>query len=255
MWQVVFLITLVAWYIKFTTLVYAYNSHIGLPFMEHGLLSGVMLSPHCSLVTYMTPLLGVIGLIYPRRCWAVLGSIVLMVSSLMMLWNIHSYNDATFVVTFWVSAWLLWWSITMNSADGGYSRWAVRLGLLVVAFIFLGGAVGKWTAAYWSGEAVYHIYFMQKDLFVYSWMREHFDEPMLRSIACVFSRVLVLVESLWATVFLWPARLAGMATIVLSVAIIAGSTWMLFSVMGGIIGLSAGMLLIHYHELGKTCIQ
>ncbi|MEM1158604.1 MAG: hypothetical protein AAF649_07790 [Verrucomicrobiota bacterium] len=250
-WQLVFLVTLTAWYIKFTTLVYAYNGHIGLPFKQHELLSGWMLSPHVSLLTYMTPLLGVIALVYPRRKWFILASVVLMTSSLLMLWNIHSYNDATFVVIFWISAWLLWWAITIPCQGREHALWAVRLGLGIVGLMFLGGAAGKWTDSYWSGEAVYQLYFMQKDLLVYSWMRERLDQEMLHFIACWFSRVLVITESLWATVFLWPGRLASLSTMILSVIMIAGSTWMLFSVLGGIIGLCLGILVIYQHELGK----
>ncbi len=250
-WRLVFLFALSAWFLKFIPLVYVYNYHLGLPFSQHPLLSGWMLSPQVSIVTYMTPLLGIISIIYARQCWAIFSAFVLMLCSLIMLWNIHSYNDATFVVEFWVSAWLLWWAWNLNRTYEVDARWAVRLGLGIVAFIFLGGAVGKWTEEYWSGEVVYQLYFLKKDLIVYAWIRENLETETVHWLACWFSRVLVITETLWATVFLWPVRVACIGTILLCAMMVAGSTWMLYSVTGPLIGLMFGIYWVFQHELGK----
>ena len=50
-------------------------------------------------------------------------------------------------------------------------RRARVLSRLIISVILLGGAPGKWTAEYWSGEVFYDIYFRDRDFWVFNLLR------------------------------------------------------------------------------------
>ena len=64
-----------------------------------------------------------------------------------------SYNDMTFVTAWWTSLWNFWFVFRMDDDDQqAVLRRGAFLSRLIISMILLGGAVGKWTAEYWSGE-------------------------------------------------------------------------------------------------------
>ena len=68
--------------------------------------------------------------------------------------------------------------------------------------ILLGGAVGKWTAEYWSGEVFYDIYFRDRDFWVFNLIRENFEAETTREIATWYSRNIIVIETV-AGLGLW----------------------------------------------------
>ena len=184
-----------------------------------------------------------------RLVWiTLLGSTVLVIHQ-------GSYNDMTFATAWWCSVWLLWLASRINvvrqASHGDQERmhtclmWrAAFLSRLILSMILLGGAIGKWTSEYWSGQVLYEIYFVDRDFWLFNWLRTTFDQSTLREIATVYSRKVILIETV-AGFGLWllPARYAAVSGIVIFSSIALLSNFLLFSVLLSLIGLAAIGLL------------
>ncbi|MEM6823318.1 MAG: hypothetical protein AAF558_15425 [Verrucomicrobiota bacterium] len=248
-WRGVYLGILTAWFVKFPVLVFLFNSHVRIPVQSHPFFGSWWLDGYWPILLYVLPIVGILALFYPRKIWMQGASLLLVTSSLGLLWHIHAYNDATFVVVFWVSLWLFWWSGVVDTESQVQAICGVRLALAVVSLMFLGGAVGKWTESYWNGEAVYEIYFLRKQLPTYVFLREQLDPSSLRALATWFSRSIILMETVLATLLIWPARYAMTLGIPAMILMIAGSTLMLYSVIGALIWLVLAAYLVEQFEL------
>ncbi|MFG0264355.1 MAG: hypothetical protein ACF8AM_04275 [Rhodopirellula sp. JB055] len=177
-----------------------------------------------------------------RRCFA---AAVTWLSATVMIWHQGSYNDMTFVTFWWCSLWAFWYTtrLEMDSPEE-LGRKASRLSRVIVSVVLLGGAAGKWTAEYWSGDVLWEIYFLDRDFWVFNLLRSNFETETLRSIATFYSRKVVLVETVAGlVVWLLPARWAAIIGAVVFTSIALFSNFMLFSVLSPLIGLSlAGWL-------------
>lgn len=155
-----------------------------------------------------------------------------------------SYNDATFLTSWWAATWCLWVAGQLNRADPRITRSrAERLACVILSLVMLGPAIGKWTAAYWSGEVFYEIYYRGRDFWVYNAMRQWFDDATLHSISCFHSRSVIVIESI-AGLTLWalPPRVVGWIGAVLMLAIPLTNNWLLFSVTLSLLGLAMALI-------------
>lgn len=158
-----------------------------------------------------------------------------------------SYNDMTFVTTWWASLWSLWYVYRMDDLDQGpLLRRAAFLSRIIISMILLGGAAGKWTGEYWSGDVLYDIYFVDREFWLFNWMRSSMDADALRWAATWHSRMVIATETI-AGLGLWllPARAAAIVAILLLASIALMSNFFLFSVLFSLIGLAAVGLLAH----------
>jgi hypothetical protein len=152
-----------------------------------------------------------------------------------------SYNDVTFLTAFWASVWCLWFLHRAGvDDDATLFRKAAWLANLILAMILLAGAVGKWTAEYWSGQVLFEIYFRDRDFWLFNFLRALLAEPELRQLACWYSRLVICTETL-AFVGLWilPRRWGALLATGVFVAIALCSNLLLFSVVLGPIGLAS----------------
>jgi hypothetical protein len=171
------------------------------------------------------------------RCMAMA---ICCIASTVMLLHQGSYNDMTFTTVWWCSVWALWYvsRIGVDSPDELYRK-ASFLSRLLVSVVLLGGAVGKWTGEYWSGEVFYEIYFRDRDFWVFNGLRSWLDEESLRWAAMAYSRKVILIETVGGLgIWLLPARLAAVVGVVIFSSIALLSNFLLFSVLGPLIGLS-----------------
>ena len=180
-----------------------------------------------------------------RRC-QVAASVVSLTGLSVLCVHQGSYNDATFTTAWWTAAWSLWYVTRMNGDPADLLlRKASLLGRCIVALVLLGGAAGKWTAEYWSGEVLYNIYFVSRDFWTFNWLREQYDNPQLREIAVWYSRAVVVTETAFGlTSWMMPARWAAIAGIVLLSSIALFANFLLFSVLLSLICLSAVGLFV-----------
>lgn len=151
-----------------------------------------------------------------------------------------SYNDMTFVTIWWCCLWSAWLSHRIETDQQELlMRRAAFLSRLIISLILLGGAAGKWTPEYWSGEVLFDIYFLDRDFWVFNYLRDNYGSEELQEIAKWYSRQVVVVETI-SGIGLWalPARWAALsATIILS-GIVLFSNKYLVSVIGCLIGLA-----------------
>ncbi len=152
-----------------------------------------------------------------------------------------SYNDMTFVTAWWTGVWALWYVHHLDDEDqAGMLRRAAFLSRLIISVILLGGGLGKWTSEYWSGEVFYDIYFLDRDFWVFNFLRENFETEQLREMAMWYSRKVVVLETV-AGFGLWllPARWAAAVAVILLSSIALLSNFLLFSVLSSVIGLAS----------------
>jgi hypothetical protein len=165
------------------------------------------------------------------------------VAAAILLVHQATYYYATWVVIFWAGAFLLWLAWGAARSDDAVRATGPFLAQLIIAFVFFGGAAGKWTAGYWSGAPLYDLFFRDRPYFVYAALRARFDMTTLRLIATGFSRAIVVVETAMAFIVFLPARPAAIVTV-----LVACGLWLssgdLFDVAWPIIGLAvAGWIL------------
>ena len=181
-----------------------------------------------------------------RQLWVrYLFSIVSLFSLTLLCLHQGSYNDATFTTAWWASLWSWWFVSRMNRDDSNVLiRKGAFLARCIISMILLGGAVGKWTPEYWSGEVMHAIYFADRDFWTFNWLREHYDAESLRNIATTYSRFVIVTESIAGlTIWILPARMSAILAIILLTSIALFSNFLLFSVLLSLIGLAAVGLL------------
>ena len=157
-----------------------------------------------------------------------------------------SYNDATFTTAWWTSIWAVWYVHRMDSPDRATTlRRGAFLSRIMISMILLGGAVGKWTPEYWSGEVFYDIYFRERNYWVFNFLRDSFEPETLRTIATWYSRKVICIETICGFgLWMLPARWAAIVGVVLLSSIAIFSNIYLFSVMFSVIGLAAVGLFV-----------
>ncbi len=150
----------------------------------------------------------------------------------------QSYNDVTFLTCCWTGVWCLWMASRIDAADSDLLSDGAWLAQLILSVIFLGGAVGKMTPGYASGEVLFEIYFSGRDYWLFNILRNQFDQAALREIAGWFAWLVTGTELLCAFLWLMPQRLASWIAIavLLNIALMS-NTW-LFSVLTCLMGLA-----------------
>lgn len=149
-----------------------------------------------------------------------------------------SYNDVTFVTCLWVSIWCVWYTLKINEPPEELIKKSQRFSLLIISLIFLGGAAGKWTPGYWSGEVIYEIYFCHRDFWFFNLLRNQLDPESLRKVATFYSRAIVLSETACAFLWLLQPKYGGMIAIVTLLGITFLSNLLLLSVTFCLMGLA-----------------
>ena len=181
--------------------------------------------------------IGCITSISPLRktcSWLGIGGISLMC--------IHqgSYNDMTFVTIWWCCLWSVWMAHRLDSDQKELlNRRAAFLSRLIISLVLLGGAAGKWTPEYWSGEVLYDIYFVDRDFWIFNYLRENYEPAELHQFAKWYSRQVVVVETVSGLgLWLLPARWAALVSVMVLSGIVILSNKYLVSVVACLIGLA-----------------
>jgi hypothetical protein len=150
-----------------------------------------------------------------------------------------SYNDATFTTSWWAILWSVWFAGRVDDGASTLDR-AAWLARGIVAMILLGGAVGKWTDEYWSGQVLYEIYFLDRQFWLFDLLRNTYDATVLREIATWYSRgILVLESAAGLTLWLFPPSAAAITGGAIFICMTVFSNSLLASVTLSMVGLSA----------------
>ena len=214
-----------------------YVTHLLAPAVTVEALPPALLSPVVAAAAYLAPLLAAVtGVVLGGRAAAWAGAVGA-AGALTLTAHVATYNDATFVTAFWAALWVVW-AATRSEAEA--RAWGPRLAQAVVSLSFLGAVLGKLTPEYLSGEVFFQVYFLQKEVLFYPWLRATLHADALRALATAFSWAAIAGEGLLATAVLWRPRLALAASAAVCLGMVAVSTPYLFSVMAPLVGLCAG---------------
>lgn len=183
-------------------------------------------------------ILGVVGMLPWIR--SVFGA-VLAACLYVLLIHQASYNDMTFATGLWVAIWSLWFTTRMDRDEPNVLlRRGAFLSRAIASMILLGGAVGKWTPEYWSGEVFFDIYFRERDYWVFNYLRESYDLETLRTISKWYSRKVIAIETVAGfSLWLMPPKLGAAMGVVIFFSIALFSNHLLFSVLWSMVGLCA----------------
>ncbi len=197
-------------------------------------------------VVFMGTVAAIVLSIFAMRTIRIVCAVISLVGCTILCWHQGSYNDMTFVTAWWTALWTMWYVFRMDDADThSLMKRAAFLSRIIISMILLGGAAGKWTSEYWSGDVLYDIYFVDRDFWVFNFLRDSYEPQALRNIATWYSRQVVLTETI-AGVGLWllPAKWAALVGVVLLTSIAVFSNFLLFSVLMSLIGLAAVGFLV-----------
>jgi hypothetical protein len=203
---------------------------------------GPLRAPTLLAFGWILPLLSAIpALVRPRSAWATVHGSTLLFGSAVLLVHQGTYFFATWVVDFWIGAFLLWLARAGRRDPVAACRSGPFLVQLLIAFWFLGGAAGKWTWEWWTGDAA-------RELLVLS-QRTHTTQLLVRlygsdtaaigSIGTCTSRISVMVETALAAVIFLPARPAFAAAAAVAVGMWLVVSYNLFEIMWPIVGIAA----------------
>ena len=171
-------------------------------------------------------------------------AIVMMICLFGLCIHQGAYNDVTFLTCFWVSAWCVWFTMRINDPVEKLMRNAKTFAVLIISLIFLGGAAGKLTPGYWSGQVLYEIYFINRDFWLFNLLRAQLETETLREVATYYSRFVIVAETACGFLWLLPPKLACSIGLVMFLGITLFSNLNLFSVTLCLIGL----MLFGLHE-------
>jgi hypothetical protein len=197
-------------------------------------------------LSYLVPVvLSAIALVARERAFLRIQSLITCAGMLVLCVHQGTYNDVTFLTSWWTSLWCVWYVTRLDDPIGPLAVKGVFLAQLILSVIFLGGAAGKWTHGYWSGEVFYDIYFVDRDFWLFNLLRGTLDAGSLRDLATWYSRFVIVTESACALLWLLPGRWAFPVSIAVVLGIALLSNFYLFSVVFCLVGLAvAGLNLL-----------
>lgn len=210
--------------------------------LEHDFFPALFRSTSVLCVTYVMACVGLLIAATTKadRARIAAGWVVLTSISILCIHQ-GSHNDMTFATAWWSSLWSVWLAhrIPKDAPELLITR-AAFLSRCIASMILLGGAVGKWTHDYWSGQVLYEIYFVERDFWLFNLLRRSLDAESLRDVAMWYSRKIIVVETVCG-LFLWllPPRFAAGLAILVFTSIALFSNFYLFSVLLSLIGLAA----------------
>jgi len=228
---------LAGWFLKgeFFRL-YLFQTIVGYPFVMD-FFPEFFRSAQVAQCFYLLPLFVLTVFIRPYRTYFFLAAVIMTVSSFVLLLHQDTHNDATFLTSFWVGLWLIWFSTQMHRDDDDFFVHARSLALCVVGLNFLGGFVGKLTPEFWNGKALADIFMEQNYGVIGSRIRAAFSEHDLRTYFQWISKAVVVGEGMLALSPILPYRLVVWVGIPFMAGISLFTTWRIFSVLFCLIGL------------------
>lgn len=188
----------------------------------------------------------IVALLWHRLAVALAAFLATACCSLLLMLHQASYNDASFVTSFWSALYGVWLVRALSTRTHGSfpTRLATRLASCFVSLMFLGGAVGKLTPGYWDGSVLYALNFAASDYWSFRMLRSLLSAAQLRDVATLYSRGVVVVELLLVTLPFWSPRVALVSAAVALTAMAALNNHLLLSVVGPLLGVCGAALCV-----------
>lgn len=241
---------LIGWYIKaYFFFPYFLEVTFRVP-AHHRLFPGFFENPVVSTVCFLLPLICVPAILRPGRRRLIASQLIMIGCALILMGHLNTYNDATFVTSFWVALWLLFLSWRYDRRATQTAAQACLLARWVMGVIFLAGFVGKLTPEYLSGEAFYRIFWPDNTTWPHSWLLAHFDQHQLATLSFYMSRIIIGTELFLAGIPFYPSRHIYWVAPVIMAGFTVTNTWAILSVLFCLIGMMLGCWRLSGKEAG-----
>jgi hypothetical protein len=228
---------LLGWFLKWSFFGdYLFNIIVHYPFSIDSF-PPFLRSPQIAQAFYILPAFAAIVFFRLQRFYFYFSAAIMMLSSAILLLHQDMHNDATFVTSFWVALWFLWFVTHMHREDDDFLIHGRSLALCVVGVVFLGGFVGKLTPEYWDGKAFADIFMEQNFGLIGEWVRSHFSEHSIRYAFQWISKCVVLGEAVLSFSPFLPYRFVCYLAVPFMLGISLFTTWLIFSVLFCLMGL------------------
>lgn len=238
--QGVMLCWLLGWYIKcYFFLPYFLEVTFRVP-VHHRLFPAFFENPLVSTICYLLPLISVPAILRPGRRRMIFTTALMAVCSFILMGHINTYNDATFVTSFWVALWMLFVAWRYDVAERETAEQACPIASWMMGVIFLAGAVGKLTPEYLSGEAFFRIFWPDNVTWPHSWLLATYSKSQLATISFYMSRIIIGMELFLAGMPFYGSRHKYWVAPVILVCFTITNTWAILSVLSCLIGMMLG---------------
>ena len=185
-----------------------------------------------------------VSLIFPNKKVWFASAAVIMGACLYLALGPFGFAWQFFTTTFWSCWFFLWLATRCEQQDPRSMDAGIRMALMIVSLVFLGGAVGKWTARYWSGEVFFHLLFLYQPDPKFAMLREALEPKELFGLATLYSRLAIIAETCLALVWLLPAKLGLIAALFALLGMWLISPTGIIDAIGPLIGLLLGGLVL-----------
>ena len=190
---------------------------------------------------YVAAVLGwIVAGLSPETRLRQIASVMGLMAGTVLMMHRGSYNDMTFVTAWWAGVWLTWMAfrLPVDPADV-LDRKAARLAATILSVTMLGAVAGKWTNSYWSGDVLREIYFVDRDHWLFNWIRHTVDAEHIPMVAKWYSRMVIATETIAGLTLWWmPRRLTAVAGATLFASIAIFSNVYLISVVAPLVALA-----------------
>ncbi|MCH2205524.1 MAG: hypothetical protein MK132_06620 [Lentisphaerales bacterium] len=242
--KVVLLGLLLSWFIKGPVFYFEYvNETIFVEKVHIDFFPDVFVSPYICCFFYYLPLVTLPILLLrnslSHRSVSIVTALIFTLSSFVLMQHQSTYNDATFVVSFWVASWLFWYALNIQADESFLKKHARRLGKVIISVIFLGGFIGKCTSEWWSGTALFGIYENFFNHWPFTWLKSEFSREAQQYTLGVLSKVLICVELIITSSILWKDKFYYRVAPCLIFGITFFRGWQILSVIGPLLFLIA----------------
>ncbi len=239
---------LLGWFLKCSfAFPYLLQTTIAYP-VSNRFFPSFFVDPYVAVVFYLFPLLVIPVVILNWQKWFLSAASLMVTCAAILNLHINTCNDATFVTSFWTAVWLCWFIRHLFQTTDLFKLQAKVLAQCVVAMMFLGGAIGKLTPEYWTGEVFRQIFLEQGISSPIGKILSGISPDVQRLVLLCFSKVIIGVEFLLALAPFLPYRFVICVLLAASFGIAMFSTWRIFSVLLCLLGILVACLIFDREE-------
>ncbi len=161
----------------------------------------------------------------------------MILSSAVLAVHQDTYNDATFVTSFWSGVWALWLVSRRDAPLEALAVQAKALVTLIIGMIFTGGFVGKLTGQYWDGIVLANIFGAYEAGALVEWIK-HSLTPQIQATAFrALARSVILCEGLLALSPFFPYKFLLYIGVPLLLSFALTNTVWIYSVVSCLLGM------------------
>ena len=235
---------LTGWFIKISFYApYLFQTTRDFPIL-HPMFPAFFQAPRVADLFYLLPVAIVPLVFFRRESYLKLAAVLMVVCPAVLVLHINTCNDATFVTSFWVGLWLLWFVFHCHETTQSFYFHARNIALCILGVIFLGGFVGKLTPEYWSGQVMMDILFAGGLKTPLGQVVLSLPENIRQCVMVSLARFVITLEGVLIFTPFLPLKFVFAAMSCILIGFSLFSTWMIFSVLLCLLGLVAAVISI-----------